>query len=86
MIRGRMAHAPMSQPASPTRVEQKRGLRLRRGNAQVAAMAMIAPAPTQTPSTAADDRLAATDDGLDQVTGHAGEVQSPFMSLSAAAR
>ena len=36
-------------------------------------MAMIAPAPTQTPSTAAIDRLAAVEHRLDEVAGHPGE-------------
>jgi hypothetical protein len=48
-----MAQAPMSQPARPTRVNRKAvlvaGVAMRRSEA----MAMIAPAPTQTPSSAA---------------------------------
>jgi hypothetical protein len=75
MIRGSMAHAPMSQPARPTRVNRKAvfasGVARRRSEAMV----MIAPAPTADTVDGRDDRLAATDHRLDQVTGHAGEVQ-----------
>ena len=53
MIRGKMAQAPMSQPARPTRVNKNavraEGVASRRSEA----MAMIAPAPAHTPSTAA---------------------------------
>ena len=52
-IRGSIAHAPMSQPARPTRVNRnatfERGVPIRMSDA----VAIIAPAPTQTPSTAA---------------------------------
>jgi hypothetical protein len=53
MMRGRMAQAPMSQPARPTRLNRKatlaRGVAIRRSEA----IARIAPAPAATPSTAA---------------------------------
>ena len=53
MIRGSIAQAPMSQPASPTRVNRKAHFASGVASRMSAAMAMIAPAPTATPSTAA---------------------------------
>jgi hypothetical protein len=52
MIRGRMAQAPMSAPDSRPR-EQESVLAFGREQRRSLAMAMIAPAPAQTPSTAA---------------------------------
>ena len=52
-MRGSIAQAPMSQPARPTRLNRnavfERAVPRRRSEA----IAMIAPAPAQTPSTAA---------------------------------
>ena len=53
MMRGRMAQAPMSQPASPTRTKRNAVLAAGVPKRRSEAMAMIAPAPAQTPSTAA---------------------------------
>ena len=53
MIRGRIAQAPMSQPASPTRVNRNAVLASGVAIRMSEAMAMIAPAPTQMPSIAA---------------------------------
>jgi hypothetical protein len=53
MMRGRIAQAPMSQPARPTRVNRKAVLVRAVARRRSEAIAMIAPAPTQTPSTAA---------------------------------
>ena len=53
MIRGKMAQAPMSAPDRPTRVNRKAVLASGAARRRSLAMAMIAPAPAQTPSTAA---------------------------------
>jgi hypothetical protein len=53
MMRGSMAQAPMSQPASPTRVNRNAHLAPGVASRRSEAIAMIAPAPTQMPSTAA---------------------------------
>ena len=53
MIRGRIAQAPMSAPDRPTRVNRKAVLASGAARRRSLAMAMIAPAPAQTPSTAA---------------------------------
>ena len=52
MIRGSIAHAPMSQPASPTRVNRNATFADGEPSRRSDAVAIIAPAPTQTPSTA----------------------------------
>ena len=63
----------MSQPARPTRTNRKAvfasGVPSRRSEA----IARQAPAPAQTPSIAAIDRLRAGADRLDQIAGHARE-------------
>jgi hypothetical protein len=52
-MRGKMLHAPMSQPPRPTR-ENKNATRLRAVPTRKSeAIAMMAPAPAHTPSTAA---------------------------------
>jgi len=53
MIRGRIAQAPMSQPASPTRLNRNAVLLRAVPSRRSLAIATIAPAPAQTPSTAA---------------------------------
>ena len=53
MIRGRIAHAPMSQPASPTRLNRNATFAPAPATRRSDAIAMIAPAPAQMPSTAA---------------------------------
>gem|GEM_PF-5205476 len=53
MIRGRMVQAPMSQPARPTRVNRKAVLLRAVPRRRSETMATMAPAPAQTPSTAA---------------------------------
>ena len=53
MMRGSIAQAPMSQPASPTRVNRNAVLAAGVARRRSDAIAMIAPAPTATPSTAA---------------------------------
>ena len=53
MIRGSMAHAPMSQPARPTRLNRKAVLLRVVPSRRSDAIATIAPAPAQMPSTAA---------------------------------
>ena len=53
MMRGSRAHAPMSQPASPTRVNRKAVLLRAVPRRRSDAIARMAPAPAQTPSTAA---------------------------------
>ena len=52
-MRGSIAQAPMSQPASPTLVNRNAALAEGAASRRSLAMAMIAPAPTQIPSTAA---------------------------------
>jgi hypothetical protein len=51
--RGSIAHTPMSQPARPTRVNRKATLARGVPRRMSAAVAIAAPAPTQTPSIAA---------------------------------
>ena len=51
-IRGSMAQAPISQPANPTRVNKNAHFASGVASRKSEAMATIAPAPTQTPSTA----------------------------------
>ena len=63
----------MSQPARPTRVKRNAVLASGVARRRSEAMATMAPAPTQMPSTAAIDRLAAAEHRLDEVAGHAGE-------------
>jgi hypothetical protein len=53
MMRGRIAHAPMSQPASPTRLNRNEMRERAVPRRRSLTIAMIAPAPAQTPSTAA---------------------------------
>ena len=53
MMRGRIAHAPMSAPERPTRTKRKATLLRAVPSRRSLAMARIAPAPTQMPSTAA---------------------------------
>ncbi len=53
MIRGSMAHAPISHPASPTRVKRNAVLLRAVPRRRSDAMARIAPAPAHTPSIAA---------------------------------
>ena len=53
MIRGRIEQAPMSQPASPTRVNRNPTLERAVPSRMSAAIDMHAPAPTQMPSIAA---------------------------------
>ena len=53
MIRGRIAQAPMSAPLRPTRVNRKAVLQPGWPKRMSLAIAMIAPAPAHTPSTAA---------------------------------
>src|SRR5258707_225165 len=53
MMRGRIAHAPMSQPASPTLLNRKATLAPVAASRRADAIAMMAPAPAQMPSTAA---------------------------------
>ena len=53
MMRGRIAQAPMSQPASPTRLNRNAIFGAAVPRRMSEAMAMIAPAPAQTPSIAA---------------------------------
>src|ERR1700722_3591151 len=53
MIRGRIPHAPMSAPASPTRVKRNAVFASGVARRKSEAMARMAPAPAQIPSTAA---------------------------------
>ena len=53
MSRGNIAQAPISQPASPTRVNKNAVLVTGVAIRMSEAIAMIAPAPMQTPSSAA---------------------------------
>jgi hypothetical protein len=53
MIRGRIAHAPMSHPANPTLLKRNATLAPVAASRMSDAIAMIAPAPAQMPSTAA---------------------------------
>ncbi len=52
-MRGSIAQAPMSQPARPTRLNRKAVLLRAVPSRRSEAIAMIAPAPAQTPSIAA---------------------------------
>src|ERR1700716_3130520 len=53
MMRGSMAQAPMSQPASPTRLNRNAPLAVGVPRRRSEAMARMAPAPAHTPSMAA---------------------------------
>ncbi len=53
MMRGRIAQAPMSQPARPTRTNRKAVLASGVARRMSEAMVRMAPAPTQIPFTAA---------------------------------
>ena len=53
MMRGSIAQAPMSQPARPTRLNRNAVLLRAVPRRRSDAIAMIAPAPAQTPSIAA---------------------------------
>ena len=63
----------MSQPASPTRVNRNAVLASGVAMRMSDAMAMMAPAPTATPSTAAMIGLPQFEHRLDEIAGHAGE-------------
>jgi hypothetical protein len=52
-MRGRIAHAPMSQPARPTRLNRNATLAFAVPSRMSEAIARIAPAPAHTPSIAA---------------------------------
>ena len=53
MMRGSIAHAPMSQPAKPTRTKRNATRERSVPKRRSLAIARIAPAPAQAPSTAA---------------------------------
>ena len=82
MMRGSIAQAPMSQPASPTRVNRNATFAAGVPSRRSEAIAIIAPAPTHTPSTAAmtgcgQARIALTRSPVIRV-----KASSPFMSRS----
>ena len=82
ITRGSIAHAPMSQPASPTRVNKNAVFACGVPKRMSQNSAIIAPAPTQTPSTAAmtgcgQARMAFTRSPVIRVNS-----SRPFMSLS----
>ena len=74
-MRGSIAHAPMSQPARPTRTNRnatfERAVPKRRSDA----IARIAPAPAQVPSIGGNDRLRARAHRLDEIAGHLRELE-----------
>ena len=72
-MRGKIPQAPISAPASPTRVNRNAvfasGVAILRSEA----IAKIAPAPAQTPSTAAMTGCGHLRIALTNIAGHAGE-------------
>src|SRR3954465_1167990 len=86
MMRGRIAQAPMSQPANPTLLNRNATLAPTAASRISEAIATIAPAPAQMPSTAAmtgcgQARIALTRSPgtrLDQIAGHARERGEAF--------
>jgi hypothetical protein len=74
-MRGSIAQAPMSQPARPTRLNRKAVLLRAVPSRRSLAIAMIAPAPAQTPSIAATIGCGQCAHRLHQVAGHAREHQ-----------
>ncbi len=73
MTRGSMAQAPMSQPASPTRVNRNAGLRLRRAEAHIAEQRDHRTGADADAIDRGDHRLRTGMHRLDQIAGHARE-------------
>ena len=82
MIRGSIAQAPMSQPASPTRLNRNAVFASGVASLMSDAMARIAPAPTATPSTAAMIGLPQVSIALTRSPVMRVKPKSPFMSSS----
>ena len=86
MIRGSIAQTPMSEPASPTRVNRNATLARGRAEPQVAGGRDRRPGAGADPVDGGDDRLRAVPDRLHEVAGHAREASRPPMSIGSAAR
>src|SRR5258708_10908142 len=77
MMRGRIAQAPMSQPARPTLLKRNATLVPTAASRMSDAIAMIAPAPAQMPSTAATIGCGQARIALTRSEEHTSELQSP---------